>query len=361
LEDVFAMQERVSSSIVNSLRVTISPEEEKRLEERPIADLRAYECYLQARHALWTFTVSSLDRAQQFLHNAVRIIGDNPRLLAALGGVHLSYADTGAPGLEQHLADADDCARRLGLLEPDSAALRWLRGMVQFRRGEIRESIASFERAASLDPNGADVHGMLTYMYCLAGRDEEARRAAETTVALDPLTPLFQCFPGTCQYFLGNFRAALPHYRRFLAMDPANPAAHFFLAWMLTMAGERDDAIDVGARLVQAFPGTIFAQFATVFIHALRNDPRAGLLAITPELRSTSKQGEMFGRILADACAMLGDPDGAIDALWDAQRLGFSHYPFLAVRAPLLSSLRSRPRFAELLAVVRLHWERGGA
>ena len=241
LEDVFAMQERVSRSIVNSLRVTISPEEAKRLEERPIADLRAYECYLQARHALWTFTVSSLDRAQQLLHNAIRIIGDNPRLLAALGGVHVSYADTGASGLEQHLAAADDCARRLGLLEPDSAALRWLRGMVQFRRGEIRESIASLERAAELNPNGADVHGMLTYTCCLAGRDEQARRAAETTVALDPLTPLFQCFPGTCQYFLGNVRAAIPHYRKFLAMDPTNPAAHFFLAWMLTTAGERDE------------------------------------------------------------------------------------------------------------------------
>jgi serine/threonine protein kinase/tetratricopeptide (TPR) repeat protein len=361
VEDVFAMQEQLSRTIVDSLRVTMSPDEARRLEERPIVDLRAYECYLQARQAMWTFTVPTLDRAQQLLHNAIDIIGDNPRLLAALGGVHLMYVDTGEQSHEEHFGAADDCVRRLALLDGDSAGRHWLEGTLHFRRGEIREAIASMERAAELEPNGADIFGMLWYAYSLAGRDGDARQAAEKTVALDPLTPLFQCLPGACEVFLGNYAAAVPYYRKFVAMDPANPAAYCFLVWALTRAGERDEAIALGERLVQTFPGTIFAQLGAVYVHALKNESLAGVQAITPQLRGATKQGELFGRILADALTLLGDLDGAVDALTDAVRFGLAHYPYLAQQSPLLAPLREHPRFQELLELVRGRWERGGA
>src|SRR6185437_2839042 len=87
LEDVFAMQERVSRTIVDALALVLSPREEQRLRKPPMNDLKAYEYYLQARQSMWTFTVESLDRAHTLLHEARTRIGDNARLVAALGGV----------------------------------------------------------------------------------------------------------------------------------------------------------------------------------------------------------------------------------------------------------------------------------
>jgi TolB-like protein len=55
LDDVFDMQERLSCSIVDALMLELSPEEERRLTERPIDNAQVYECSLRARHdqAFW--------------------------------------------------------------------------------------------------------------------------------------------------------------------------------------------------------------------------------------------------------------------------------------------------------------------
>jgi TolB-like protein len=46
MDDVFDIQEKVSRSIADALKLKLSPEEYKRIAERPIADIKAYECYL---------------------------------------------------------------------------------------------------------------------------------------------------------------------------------------------------------------------------------------------------------------------------------------------------------------------------
>jgi len=50
LEDVFDIQERVSRSIVDALKLKLSPEEDQRIAQRPIDNVHAYECYLKARY-----------------------------------------------------------------------------------------------------------------------------------------------------------------------------------------------------------------------------------------------------------------------------------------------------------------------
>jgi len=48
LDDVFDIQEKVSRSIVDALKVKLSPKEKKQIAERPIDNVQAYECYLRA-------------------------------------------------------------------------------------------------------------------------------------------------------------------------------------------------------------------------------------------------------------------------------------------------------------------------
>ncbi|HEX5820064.1 MAG TPA: serine/threonine-protein kinase, partial [Gemmatimonadales bacterium] len=58
MDDVFDVQERVSREIVRALDVTLSADEERRLADRPVADPRAFELYLQARQALRHYKVA---------------------------------------------------------------------------------------------------------------------------------------------------------------------------------------------------------------------------------------------------------------------------------------------------------------
>ncbi len=225
VEDLFAMQERVSRTIVEALKLKLTPREEEQLRSRPISDLSAYESYLQARQSMWTFTVPSLDRAHRLLTDAEARIGKNARLLAALGSVQLNYAQTGQVEPLRHLKAADACVTDLEVLDPDSFGLHYLRGSIQWRRGEIREAIISLSRARELEPNNSDVLIDLCYAHLLAGQDERAREAADAGVALDPLTPLLQCMPGFCSIMAGRPEDGIGPYRRFFRIGSVQPCS----------------------------------------------------------------------------------------------------------------------------------------
>src|SRR5262245_38530959 len=141
LGDVFSIQEHIAGRIAGALRLTLSADEQRRLREHPVTDLRAYEYLLQARHALWTFATPALDRARLLLENALAIVGDNARLYAALGQVHMNYIETGQPGAAEHFALVEHYAAKASDLEPESAPVLWLRGAIRWKHGEIRESI----------------------------------------------------------------------------------------------------------------------------------------------------------------------------------------------------------------------------
>ena len=71
LDDVFAIQEQLSQTIVGELELTLSPEEERRIAERPIDDGKAYACYLQATQELYRVSDESLNRAVQVAQNGL--------------------------------------------------------------------------------------------------------------------------------------------------------------------------------------------------------------------------------------------------------------------------------------------------
>src|SRR2546430_8953079 len=56
VDDVFDLQERLSRQIVEALRITLSPPEDRELAQRPIADIRAFEYYQRARQEYYRHT-----------------------------------------------------------------------------------------------------------------------------------------------------------------------------------------------------------------------------------------------------------------------------------------------------------------
>ena len=87
--DLLDLQERLARGVVDSLEVRLTAEEHRRFRERPIANVHAYECYLRARHLGWRWRKDAIDDAVRLLENGLAIIGENPRLYAALGLTHL--------------------------------------------------------------------------------------------------------------------------------------------------------------------------------------------------------------------------------------------------------------------------------
>jgi TolB-like protein len=356
IEDVFAIEERLARTIVGALAIRLTAEEDRRLAERPVADLHAYECYVQARQAVLRWRRDAIDEAVRRRKNGRESVGDNADLYAALGRAHLQYREAGIDLTDRPLDEAERCVQRVFAIDPQSALGAQLRGWVRYSRGLIGLAVQDLEAARQVDPRNPDTLGILGNCYLISGRVDAARPLIDQLLAVDPLTPLTRCMPGWADLLEGRFDAALEPYRQMFHMDPGNPMARLFYAWVLIL-NRRDSEV---AALADGIPaevqGTLPAQVTRFLSRALRGDRVQALAGLTPELESAGNATDLFPRFLAHGYVLAGDPGRAVHWLRIAVERGFINYPFLAQHDHLLDPLRRRSDFQDLLATVEERW-----
>lgn len=357
IEDVFGIQERIAREIVDALELRLSDDEDRRLAERPIDNVHAYECYLRARQQGWRWRKDAIDQAIQLLRNGITLLGDNARLYAALGVAHLQYREAGIDFGERPLIEADACARKVFDLDPASAEGLRLRGWIHYSRGQIQDAVRDLKSALDLQPNDADTLLLLSNCYLISGRVPAARPLIDRLVAVDPLTPLTHCMPAWADILEGKFADAIAPYRRMFEMDPGNPMARLFYVWVLLL-NRRDTDVTT---ILETFPDevreTIPARVAFFVAPAVDANRRGRLLpAVTPEMEAAANGTDVFARLLAGGYALSGVPDLALRWLAVAVDRGFINYPFLSRLDPSLGSLRGEQRFLDLMEVVRERW-----
>jgi TolB-like protein/Flp pilus assembly protein TadD len=355
-EDVFAIQERLARLIVAALELRLTNDEQRRLAERPIRDLQAYECYLRARHEAWRWRHDAIDHAIQLLRNGLAIVGDNTRLYAALGHAYLQYREAGIDFSERPLAEAEKCAHRIFALEPRSAPGLRLRGWIQYSRGLIQDAVRNLKAALEIDPNDADTLLLLCNCYLISGKAPAARPLIGRLQTLDPLTPLTRCLPGFADASEGNLHSAIEPYRQMFEMDQGNPMARLFYVWVLALNGRQDAAATVLEGVSDAERDTVPARLAQFLTHALCRRQRDALATVTPEIEAVATASDVFARFLAEGYAVAGVPERAIHWLAIAVDRGFINHPFLARYDPCFERLRSHPGFQHLLETVRERW-----
>ena len=358
VEDVFAIQERLARVIVDALELQLTADEDRRLAERPIGNLHAYECYLRARQEGWRWRKDAIDHAIRLLHNGLAVVGENAGLYAALGLAYLQYREAGIDFGERPLHEAEVCARKVFVLAPESDSGFRLRGWIHYSRGRIQDAVRDLKAALEIDPNHADTLLLLSNCYLISGRVSVARPLIERLLAVDPLTPLSRCLPGYADVMDGHLAAAVEPYRQMFEMDPGNPMARLFYVWVLAVNRRTDE---IGA-IVNAFPAearsTVPAQLAFFLAHAVAGNRRAASAALTPEIEAMATATDLFPRVLAQGYALAGMAERALHWLAIAVDRGFINHPFLARHDPFFESLRSDPRFQQLMETVRERWER---
>jgi len=361
LDDVFAIQERCARSVVLALELRLAAGDAERLAEPAIPSLPAYDCYLRARYEGWRWRRESIDHAIRLLQQALQIIGENVRLLTALGLAHLQYREAGLDLSERPLVEAERCAAKVFALAPGSATGFQLRGWIQYSRGRIQSAVRDLKQSLVREPNSADTLLLLCNCYLISGRVREARPLLARLLKVDPLTPITRCMPAFADLMEGKFSAAIRPYQQMLEMDPSNPVARLFYIWVLILNRRGDQAKTIFAEFPLETLNTVPARIASFLTRAAAGDRFEAQSALTPQIESVAKATDMFPRFLAQGYAWADMRTPALKWLWTAIDRGFINYPFLARHDPSFKALRGDPRFKALMAVVRDRWEKFAA
>jgi serine/threonine protein kinase/tetratricopeptide (TPR) repeat protein len=348
IDEVFEVQERVSREIVRALDVTLTTDEHRRLAERPIANVRAFELYLQARQEIRRIRGDALERASQLLSQAVAIEGETPPLLALMVWAKVTQVKVGINRDLRPLDEGEVQAQALVQRVPDSPDGHALLGYIAYERGELPQAVRHFLRALEREPNDADALFYMGVSYIAAGQNALARETGERMVASDPLAPLSSMLLGVTHWFVGRFEEALPGLRRSLELDPQSYLLHWSLGYTCAALGRLPEAARHAAFLREIGPDVTYTRQLLALLDGLEGRKpealeRIASIDITPlDAHNKFHLAESFG--------LAGDADRALDVLELAVDQGFYPYPFMAEHCPFLAPLRPLPRFAGILA-----------
>ena len=325
--------------------------------KRPVADVHAYECSLQARHEGWRWREDAIDHAVRLLNNGLEIVGDHARLYASLGLAHLQYREAGIDAGEQPLRDAERCADKAFALDPASASARLLRGWLHYSHGRIQDAVRDLKAALATDGNSADALSLLSNCYLISGKVEAARPLIARLLAVDPLTPVSRCMPGWADILEGKFASAAAPYRQMFEMDPGNPMARLFYVWVLMLAQQPTAAAAVADGFSYEVRETVLARTSAFLVQPLNGDAAASHAVVTPAIESLASTTDVFPRMLAEGYALVGLQERALHWLEIAVARGFINFPFLAYHDPFVANLRTDPRFGRLMVTVKGRWD----
>jgi len=141
---------------------------------------------------------------------------------------------------------------------------------------------------------------------------------------------------------------ALPNLRHSLELDPRNFILQWTIGYAYAAVGRLDEAARHAAVLNQMGPDVPYTRQLLALLDGLEDRKRAALERLAPIDVTPLDAHNKFH--LAEAFALGGDTDRALDVLEQAVDQGFYPYPFIAEHCPFLAPLRPLPRFAGILA-----------
>jgi TolB-like protein len=225
LEDIFALQDEVASSVVSTLAGHVEDADRLRAIGKRTSDLAAYELVLLGEQSEREFTKEGVLQARALFQQAIARDPGNARAHASMGRTFLDefWADWSAER-DAAASQAFDRAQKAVALDPLDNRARTNLGVAYYLCKENSEAAkVQFAKALELNPNDADAYCLQGWCHVYAGEGDEAIACTNRSKRLSPLDT-YEC---NLAQFLAHYTArryaeALASLGRIAAADPVD-------------------------------------------------------------------------------------------------------------------------------------------
>jgi serine/threonine protein kinase/Tfp pilus assembly protein PilF len=356
--DVFAIQDEIGESIATALNATLTGPPAPPPVKAPSPPVEIYELFLRGR-ALWNQRTSGSARAAIACFEEV--IAADPSYAqahAALADAYVTLALYGGSRPTDAMAQARRSAETALRLDPGLPEPRVTLGHVLAAHDwNWTAAEQSFRQAIALNPQLPSAYqGLATAYLTTQQRFADAVSKMHIALRLDPLSPVLHATLASVLLYAREFRSAAEAANAALALDRNFAPAHFFLSQAVTQTGDFRAAVEHGELAVSLSGSSSEAVAALGFALARSGDnERAAALQRDLEQRATSEYVSAVD--LAQIPLALGDTSRALDYLEAATAAKAPALIWLDVR-PNYDSVRTEPRFMQILERLGLHAER---
>ena len=298
LSDIFMIQDEITRTIVDQLKVKLLPEENRAIGGTPTESVEAYAYYLRGRQFLHRRSKTFLELARRMFVRATEI---DPLYARAYAGIadcdsflRLHYgAKVSIEGILAMGAKALE-------LKSDLAEAHASRGLAFSLLGQYPQAMHEFDEAIALNPNLFEAHYFCARACFTQGKLDEAANHYQLAADINPddcqamlvLVGVLRSL-GRTQDMISAAREGVARAERELALHPENPRPAHLGAVALAELGELDRARDWAARAIAIDPDDVLTQYNGACFYSLVGDHDRAidlLLAVLPRVDRQTKE-----------------------------------------------------------------------
>jgi TolB-like protein/DNA-binding winged helix-turn-helix (wHTH) protein/Flp pilus assembly protein TadD len=347
--DVLALQNRVSSAIVNEIRINLSPQDRERLARNPAIAPEAYENYLKGRFYWNKRTDENLNKAISYFSQAT---AQDSRYALAYAGLSDCYSIVGATifgsmPVSEAAPKAREAARHALEIDPTLAEAETPLATLKFNYDwDWSGAEDDFQHAIQLNPSYATAYQRYSLFLMAMGRFQDGFNQINKARELDPLSISINFSLGWRLYLARQYDRAIAQLRNTLEMDPSYELPHLVLGQAYEEKRAFDLAIPELQKAVELSHGTplMVSALAHAYGRGGRKEEAEKLLA---QLERDAKTKYVSPYYFAIVYLGLGNNEQAMNWLEKAFADRSNGLVFMRVE-PELDPVRSNPRFLAL-------------
>jgi len=251
LDNVFALQDRITKKIFAALAVKLSPVDQEKLDRKETYNIAAYDAFLKGWKYYRQWTPSDFREALPYFLKAIELDPQYGRAYAAIASIYteayqrawdwshvVGVSAEAMPGLAgEYLKKALEYPTPLA----HQVASKWY-VILLFSEQAITEAA----RCISLDPNDAVGYAAMATALIYSGKPEEAVDFVNKAIRLDPNNISNYLFTMGMAYFgLEQYQLAVSFFERAFKLNPElGLVQRAYLAAAYVHLGKKDRAIE---------------------------------------------------------------------------------------------------------------------
>jgi serine/threonine protein kinase/tetratricopeptide (TPR) repeat protein len=359
LKNVFALQGEVAQAIAQQVRVVITPQEQARLVKKRPVDPEVYELYLKGRHIMMRGGLEDVQKAIEYFQSGLAKDPSNALIYTGLADAYIDkMSDVHESPVEATAKARAAAMKALELDESLAEAHDSLASIKLYYDWDWTGAELELKRAMELDPGYSLAYHDYGEYLTMVGRHTEAVSYFEKARRLDPLYEQ----AGYSYFMAHKYDEAIEQYRKGFEIEP-DRMMYFGLVLAIAQKGDYATAISEAEKATKLNDSPLLlTSLASAYALAGR---RADSNRVLRQLEEISKHqglapawhvGGTLSRYVcpyevAGVCAQLGEKDRAFEWLDKAYQSRSCLYWLR--QDPRFDSIRSDPRFLELMAKIK--------
>jgi len=261
LEDMFHVQEEISLSIVDALKIKLQEAEREKLFKRYTDKVELYNLFQQGYYAFNQLDLRLVDKSLAYFLQAIEKDPNFAPAYAAIAGCYFLIAYFGVkrsaevkPLMKKYIQKAleidPNISQGYHVLGVFTACMEW----------KHAEAEPAYKRSLELNPNDTMALQHYSINRMSAGEVEHARKLAERARAIDPLSDYIELCVAFPDFYTARYDLVLERIARYSQENPPFLWGLWFLWRTYSLVQKRGEAVEVCKKVFVAAGANIVSE-----------------------------------------------------------------------------------------------------